>query len=243
MKDLTRELKKLTLTNDTLQKQLIRSFQDILSIVNTLYTTEARQHPQLVVENQETIVGYTQKDPWENEVLITLIHTYQNKSFDDLIRTSTKQSVRRDKQLIGQNEEITPILTDLETYFDAHELLTQKYNPTDIKNAQDQLRPLSQSSQLLDQLRENIRYYKDFSDKLKKTVEKLVRLDEEKAAARIEEIQEMKLNEILYELSNYMYNYYDYTNYPYLSEIISQIIKRKYPNADANIKDLLEKLS
>ncbi len=211
--------------------------------MNTLHTTEARQHPQLVVENQETIVGYTQKDPWENEVLITLIHTYQNKSFDDLIRTSTKQSVRRDKQLIGQNEEITPILTDLETYFDAHELLTQKYNPTDIKNAQDQLRPLSQSSQLLDQLRENIRYYKDFSDKLKKTVEKLVRLDEEKAAARIEEIQEMKLNEILYELSNYMYNYYDYTNYPYLSGIISQIIKRKYPNADANIKDLLEKLS
>ena len=183
-----------------------------------------------------------EKEIGREEALKILVDAYKNKQFNDLIEFSTKQSVLRDKQLVGNNAEITTVLSDLEKYFNAEELLTKKFDAAQIKNAQTQLNQIKQQSVLLDKLKENIEYYQDFNNALKETIDKLVNLDKRKVAGGETEIQKLKFQEILSELSNYMYNYYDYGNYPYLSDIVLEIIKRKRQNADADIMDLLKKL-
>ena len=183
-----------------------------------------------------------EREKGKNEVLSSVINSYKNKRFDDLIMSSTKLSVQRDIQLVGNNSEIKPILLDLERYFNAEELLAKKIDSAQIKNAQLQLIQIKQQSVLLDKLKENIDYYEEYNDALKKTTEKLVVLDTVTDAKGDASVQKLKFNDISSELTNYIYNYYDYVYYPYLSDIVLEIIKRKQPNADADITDLLRKL-
>ncbi len=51
-----------------------------------------------------------------------------------------------------------------------------------------------------------------------------------------------KLNKILSELSKFIFDYnFNFVDYPYFSDIVLDIIKRKQPNPDADIVDLLKK--
>ena len=186
---------------------------------------------------------HEEKEKGKNEVLANIVNSYKNNKFDDLIKSSTKPAVRRDMQLVGNNMEmeVKQILSDLEKYFDAEELLAKKFDAAQIGKAQLQLNQIKQPSKLLDKLKENIEYYKDFSDKLKERVENLVELDKQKVAVD-SETRKMKFQLIVTELSNYMYDYDEYGNYPYLSDIVLEIIKRKKSNADADIRDLLIRL-
>jgi hypothetical protein len=185
---------------------------------------------------------HEEKEKGKNEVLADVVNRYKNKTFDDLIKSSTKLSVGRDRQLVGDNAEIQPILSGLETYFHTEELLAKKMDAGQMNDARIRLNQIEQSSALLDKLKEDLEYYKDFNDELKKTIEKLVDLDKRKTADSDAEIQKLKFNEIVSELADYMYNYYDYGHYPYLSDIVLEIIKRKRPDADADLMDLLGKL-
>jgi predicted N-acyltransferase len=146
-------------------------------------------------------------------------------------------------QLVGKYDiEINPILLDLEAYFEVSELLEQKHNAIQIKNAQAKLTQIKRESVSLDKLKEDVEYYKGFNDELKLTIGKLIDIDRRKVAGDNQEIQELKRNEISSILFDYIYNYYDYANYPYLSNTILEIIKRKSPNPDADVSDLLTKL-
>jgi DNA repair exonuclease SbcCD ATPase subunit len=194
---------------------------------------EKQAHEQKLLE---------EKEKGKNEALADVVNSYKNKTIDDLIKSSTKLSVRRDRQFVSDNAEVKAVLSDLETYFNAEELLAKKMDAGQLNDIRVQLNEIKQQSALLDQLRENLEYYKNFNDELKKTIEKLVDLDKRKVADSDTEIQKLKFNEIVSELADYMYNYYDYGNYPYLSDIVLEIIKRKRPNADADITDLLKKL-
>ena len=58
-----------------------------------------------------------------------------------------------------------------------------------------------------------------------------------------DEIIKSKLNKILSELSTFIFGYnFNFVDYPYLTDIVLEIIKRKQPNPDADINDLLEKI-
>ena len=60
---------------------------------------------------------------------------------------------------------------------------------------------------------------------------------------RFEKIVKSKLNKIISELSNFIFVYnFNFIDYPHLSEIVLEIIKRKQPNPDADISDLLKKI-
>ena len=133
-------------------------------------------------------------------------------------------------------------MNDLLIYFNAEELLNKKFDAIQIKNAQVLLSQIKRESKLLDALKENVTYYQDFNTAFKETIGKLINLDKRKSADGDSEIQKLKFNEIVTELTDYMYNYYDYAKYPYLSDIMLEIIKRKRQKADMNILDLLSKL-
>ena len=234
-----------------LNKNKIKEERDnLLKKVDSLNAVISKQN-QLIVDKDKQIINEkanakTSADSAKNngkaEAFSSIINFYKNHSFDDLIQSSTLESIGRDLQLVGNNPEVNLILNDLQIYFSALELISQKYDAVNIKSAQTQLNLIKQQSKLLDVLKVNVEYYEDFNTDLKKTIEKIVDLDKIKTAAGSPEIQKLKFNEVLSILTDYMYNYYDYAKYPYLSEIMLEIIKRKQPNADSSIIDLLQRL-
>ncbi|MBK8369785.1 MAG: hypothetical protein IPL20_00105 [Saprospiraceae bacterium] len=143
---------------------------------------------------------------------------------------------------MGDNPEIKQVLNDLLIYFSAKDLLLGKFDATRIKNSLAQLKQIKHQSQLLEKLKEDIEYYKDFNVAFKETMNIILSLDKQKSSGGDSEIQKIKFNEIVGILINYMYNYYDYDRYPYLSAIMLEIIKIKKLNADADISHLLKKL-
>ncbi len=310
--DLIREIQKLTLANDSLQKQVIKPLHDSILNLNSSKEIEVsklqkkikdlekekdnlnkkikdfdkdiaslnknkikiekdslQKRVELLTENaaklnleiqgknleiqkinkqidEEKQIGEqkakSEKEIGKNEALTDIVNSYKNKEFDDLIKISTKLSVQRDMQFIGNNVDVKVILSDLEKYFNAEELLANKIDTAQIKNALLKLNQIKQKSELTKQLKENVKYYKDFNDELKKTIEKLIKLDDLTETIGDAAVQKLKFKDIVLELSNYMYDYYDYSNYPYLSDIILKIIKHKKPNADEDLSDLLGKL-
>lgn len=287
---LIQEIQKLTLVNDSLQKQIINPLRDSLihmneshfaeitslkSLIKTLeddkidlmakierfdeniadlsrnnvekdslqkqiesLTATSESYVLKIKETEEKIADEKRK----NRLLTDAANNYIRSQFDDLIQISTILSVQRDIEFFNKIPEVMQILSDLEKYFTAKELLAERFNAARIEKSQTQLNQINQQSALLDKLKEDIEYYKDYNDELKRTIRNLIELDKQKNTGGDREIQKMKFDEIISELANYMYNYYEYGNYPYLSDIVLEIIKRKQANADASIADLLEKL-
>jgi len=224
---------------DNLQYQV----DSLNTIISKLNQTIADKDKQIsTIRQQGDQKAREEKDKGKMEVLTILANTYRDRQFDDLLKLSTKESILRDMQLVGNNDEIKLILNDLQIYFNAQELLSKEYDKLQIENAKTQLNQIKRQSKLLDTLKDNVEYYKDYNGALKETIGKLISLDGRKSADSDTEIQKMKFNEIITMLADYMYNYYDYGNYPYLSDILLEIIKRKQPNADADVSDLLIKL-
>lgn len=177
-------------------------------------------------------------------VLLDIVRGYK-RPFDMLVASSSTQSVQRDMQIVGSISEIKQMLSDLETYFNAKDLLDKKFDKYQIKLAQTKLQSIQQKSKLLDKLKNNIENYQLFHNGLKETVERLIALDgNETVTGMGDEIQKMKFNKILTELSSYIFNYdFNFVDYPYLSDIVLEVIKRKQPDTDADITDLNSKLT
>lgn len=178
----------------------------------------------------------------KTEALTSVIDTYKNQPFDYLILSSNNLILARDKQLVENNPDVIKILNDLQIIFNAKELLSEKFDESRIKNSQMQLSQIKRQSKLLDTLVNDTEYYKDFNNALKETISKLIELDKRKSTSGDSEVQKLKYNDVITILSDYMYNYYDYVRYTYLSGIVIEIIKRKQFNADDDITDLLKKL-
>jgi len=94
---------------------------------------------------------------------------------------------------------------------------------------------------LLDGLKKNLKNYQAFTDGLKESIKKIIELDKNQAVSGMsEDIQKSKLNEI----SQYIFDYdFNLIDYPYLSNIVLEIIKDKQSNPDADISDLLKNLN
>jgi len=199
---------------------------------------------QLSAEKQkiERLVQ-TEKEKGRLEVLAHTIDYYKSNSFDDLLKFSTKQSVRRDLQLVGDSEEVRLVLSDLEKCFAAEELLTSQYEADLIEKAEAQLADIDRTANRLDKLKERISQYQFFYEGFQEVLNKVVVLDNNEAVSGMgQEIQQQKLNKIISEVSRYIFNYdFNFSDYPYISEILREVLKRKQPNADAAITDLLDK--
>lgn len=178
----------------------------------------------------------------QTEALATIVKTYK-KPFNDLIKISSKESVQRDISIVGNNQDINHVLHDLKMYFSALELLSKKFDLTQIRNAQIQLNQIQHESTLLDKLKKNIDMYQRYNEGLREVLTRLIALDRlESVAGMNEEIRNKKFNKIMSELTAYFFNYdFNLQDYPYLTEIVLEIIKRKQPNPDYNITDLLNK--
>ena len=252
---------------DSLQRQVIRPLCDSISVLNDKIlelqeqtkniaissnneskTDSLQKQVELISTNLSKAKGSIQEkekqlteEKQKNAVWANAQDIYKNKSFDELIQSSTKLSAQRDLVLFSKDDNIKPILIDLETYFNAKELLAMKFDASQIKNAQTQLNQIKRQSELLDGLKKNLKNYQAFTDGLKESIKKIIELDKNQAVSGMsEDIQKSKLNEI----SQYIFDYdFNLIDYPYLSNIVLEIIKDKQSNPDADISDLLKNLN
>ena len=185
-----------------------------------------------------------EKENGKNEVLNKLVNIYKNNSFDELINSSSIESVQRDKQLIGNNTDIIQIITDLETYFNAENLLSKKYDAEQVNNANSQVTLIKQQSKLVAALKNNLTNFKTFNEGLNAVIQNIIAIDIDESVKNMSPVVvKSKLDKILSELSKFIFDYnFNFVDYPYFSDIVLEIIKRKQPNPDADISDLLKKI-
>jgi hypothetical protein len=185
-----------------------------------------------------------EKEKVRSEILTKIINTYKGKSFNDLIVSSNKLSIERDLLLIGENVELKQVLIDMNQYFEAKLLLEKPFEAEQIKNAQTELNKIKQQSTLLDNLKEQIEQYEKSYKGLKDCINGIISIDKNDGPVSDmgKDAKEKKLNKILTEISNYIFNYdFNFTEYPYLSSILSQVIKVKFPNPDQDISKFIIK--
>jgi hypothetical protein len=214
--------------------------------IASLKSINSEKDKQIISEKQNgNQKAIEEKEKGRNEVLANIINSYKSRTFDDLMVSSTKLSVQHDMQLVGHTAEINPLLSDLKVYFNAKETLEKKYDPIQNKYAQNQLSQIKRESASLDNLTRRIGNYQMFNQGLKEAIEKINSLDQRETVAGMpEEIQKQKFNKIISQISPYIFNYdFNFLDYPYLSDILIELIKRKQPDPDADITDLLKKLN
>jgi hypothetical protein len=181
-----------------------------------------------------------EKEKGKQEALNLIIQTY-HKTFDELVISSTLKSVERDSSIVGDNIEVGQKLLSLQKYFFAEQILSEKYDEQKVITAQTQISGLDQT-ELVKNLNGKLLKYKLCNDGLKTTIDSILLIDKQ-FIGNDDYTREMKLQKILSRLAWYFRNYrFNFTDYPYLSEIVLEIIKLKQKDADTNISFLLNKL-
>lgn len=246
---LKRELKQTNdLSTEIVQlKDSIQSLENhLVQLEEQLLEKESMTDSLRFLKEQYRQMQQKSEQEYENGkqfVLNKLIITYE-KPFDTLISTSLLSFMQRDIHLIGKNEKFELALEDLDNYLSAKTLLSQKYESSHINNAIQQLKQIKQQSEQLDLLKEQLTNYQTYNDGLKELIAKINNIDSQEIAEVFSEaIQKTKQNKILSEVSDYLFGYdFNPAEYPYLSDILFEILKRKQPNPDADISDLLNQL-
>ena len=182
-----------------------------------------------------------EKEAGKQEVLSRIVQTY-NKPFDDLVKSLTINVVNRDSSVIGSNTEAQPTLLSLQKYYIAEQTLYEKYDEQKVKLALAQLSSIEQTNSVKN-LTDKIDTYKLRNDGLKATIDKILKIDLVTHDEFDDKSQKEKLNDILSELAWYFRNYgFNFTDYPYLSGIVLEIINQKQKNASKDISGLKQKL-
>ena len=298
--DLIKEIQKLTLVNDSLQKQVIKPLNDSILRLNsslgieitklnkqikkenelikkinilesniaelnkntskiaidnlsakndTLNEKIAELNNIIIVKNSEIIKekengvkkAIQEKEKGKQEVLSQIIQNY-SIPFDELIKISTLKTVDRDMSLVGNNKEVQKILLNLQRYLNSEKVLNDKFDEKKVKDAKAQLLSIEQTDSSVLKLTERLSDYKLCSDALKTTINEILEIDKTKTAVT-DKSRNDKLLSILDRLASYIRNYsFNFIDYPYLNEIVLEIINRKQKDPNTDITDLNSKL-
>lgn len=236
--ELNKEIKTLENSVAKLNKNKIKVERDSLQAkIDSLTKKEKELNEQISIKDKQII---QEKEKGKEEALNQILQTY-NKPFDELIKNSSLKTVERDMSIVGDKTVVQQTLLSLQKYFNSEQVLSEKYSEQNVANAITQLKSIEQTELVL-KLTENLTNYKMRNDELKKTIDKILEIDK-KFVANDEYTQKIKLNDILAEIAWYIRNYrFNFFDYPYLSEIILEIIKLKQKDANTDIANLKEKL-
>lgn len=237
---------KLTLENLKLQDQikLLTEKNNALNLINI-------KNINLIADKDIKIkdVAIKEKENGKNEFLNIIINTYKNKKIDDIISFSTMKGIERDQRLVGNNSEVSEILTDLETYFKAKELFNQKFDLNQSNLFKSKLIQIKWESVLIKNLIEKLENYNTLSIKLKESITSISIYDDKSNKKYIigegvnKTTRQLKLNLIFSDLLPFVFDYdLKYDDYPYLFDIVLDVIKRKQSNTDEDISDLFKKI-
>lgn len=169
------------------------------------------------------------------------IEKYYEQDFEELIAFTSLEIVIRDSAIV-KSAKSKDNINKLRQYFLIKESLTLPFNEESNKVAQDQLSSLPKTPSV-EKLKETLEVYSICVDELQKYIVKIIELDR---ILQVNDRSSKKKREKQEEISGYLTEYiveYEAMNYPYLLNIVLEIMQRKQNNVDAPIEDLYERLS
>lgn len=248
--ELSRKNKDLGSTITDLNKNKIKLERDSLkincdSLINKLKDAQENisKQKKLVDEERERCKHKTsqEKDIGKREILNQIIQTY-TKPLDELIINSTIKSVERDISIVGDKTVVQQKLLSLQIYFNAEQVLNEKFSEQRVTYALNQLKSLEQTALVL-KLNDKLTKYKLVCyDGLKTTIDKIIEIDK-KFVANDDFTQKEKLKDVMGEIAWFIRNYkFDLMEYPNLSSIVLEVIKLKEKDANSDVSFLKDKL-
>ena len=210
----------------TENKKLIRD----LEVKNA--ESKAEYERNLVAKKEEGIQSI------KNQLLI-----FYDKPFDQLVEVTSKGSIQRDIALLGVDSKVHEKLMNLQIYHESKLLLTEKFNLARVQMVLEQLTAMEQTEAVKKSI-ELLSNYKLRFEGLQETLTNLIQLDSESFGADNEGLSKRKFDKILNQLTTYFYDYEIKLNeYPYLAEVITEIIQKKQVEIDADLSYLKERLN
>jgi len=228
---------KIKIERDNLQAKCDSLIIKVKELENLISAKDKQIAQEKELGQQKSI---QEKEKGKSEILNLIIQTY-NKPLDELIINTNIKSVERDMSIVGDKTVVQQKLLSLQKYFNSEQVLNEKYSEQRVENALTQLKSIEQTELVL-KLIDKLSKYKLCNDGLKTTIDKILEIDK-KFVANDEYTQKTKLNDVLAEIAWYFRNYrFNFIDYPYLSEIVLEIIKLKQKDANTDIAILKEKL-
>lgn len=228
---------KIKVERDNLQAKCDSLIIKVKELENLISAKDKQIAQEKELGQQKSI---QEKEKGKSEILNLIIQTY-NKPLDELIINTNIKSVERDMSIVGDKTVIQQKLLSLQKYYNSEQVLNEKYGEQKVENAITQLKSIEQTELVL-KLIDKLSKYKLCNDGLKKTIDKILEIDK-KFVANDEYTQKTKLNDVLAEIAWYFRNYrFNFIDYPYLSEVVLEIIKLKQKDANTDIAILKEKL-
>lgn len=213
------------------EKKKAEKVKDIKAERDSLMTQNAALQIRLDNEKKE------QFDAGRKSVL-GLIEQAYSSDFDVLVQSTSLKTVQRDLPFV-EDATIKKKMQDLQSYFEAQQVLCEKYDEQKVVAAQSKINSLPKTN-AVKALGESLVNYKFSFDALRETINKIKERDQ-KIIANDDYSEYRKMKEILEELSDYFYNYsFDFAEYPYLSGIVMEIINHKQKDANADISNLMK---
>lgn len=228
---------KIKVERDNLQAKCDSLIIKVKELENLISAKDKQIAQEKELGQQKSI---QEKEKGKSEILNLIIQTY-NKPLDELIINTNIKSVERDMSIVGDKTVIQQKLLSLQKYYNSEQVLNEKYGEQKVENAITQLKSIEQTELVL-KLIDKLSKYKLCNDGLKTTIDKILEIDK-KFVANDEYTQKTKLNDVLAEIAWYFRNYrFNFIDYPYLSEVVLEIIKLKQKDANTDIAILKEKL-
>lgn len=217
---------------DDLEKERKKAekIKDVKAERDSLMTQNTALQIRLDKEKKE------QFDAGRKSVLGRIEQAYSS-GFDVLVQSTSLKTVQRDFPFV-EDATIKKKMQDLQSYFEAQQVLCEKYDEQKVVAAQSKINSLPKTN-AVKALGESLVNYKFSFDALRETINKIKERDQ-KFIANDDYSENLKMKEILAELSDYFYNYsFDFAEYPYLTGIVMEIINRKQRDVNADISDLM----
>lgn len=234
------------------EQEKIELKQEVETALNKVAERDSKIE-QLETENtkikKEKREQYTERfNKGRTEILDQIRNKYQGKSFDELIAKSNFEGVIFDIQLLSNNKtQPLQIMNDLKTYFEAQKQLVKKYNSQEIDKVLNSLKNIELTGKVKELIL-TLESYKSISDELTKAIEGIIDLDNRKSVyGQPKEILLKKYEEITGEFFSLLYleiskNNLSLSDFPYIIEVVDEMLAVKRNGLDTDMSDFLEKV-
>jgi len=233
-----------------LEKNKVKDERDTLQAQFDLEKNRADSLDTLVVQKDLLIAdeeergarkSIQEKEEGRQEVLNRIIQTYQEQPFDDLIKSFTLNTVERDMLIVGDKIEEHQTLMKLKKYFKSEQVLNEKFNELKVEIALAQILSLEQT-ELVKGLAVKIENYKSRNLALIRTINEILEIDKS-LNGNDNSIKDKKRAKVWMKLSWFIRHYrFNFSDYPYLTERVIDIIDQKEKNPNTDITYLLDEL-
>jgi len=216
----------------------VDSLKDQITKLNSMVSEKDQQVSRERERGVEKAIQAKEKG--KVEIILDVMQIY-SKPFDELAKSTRINIIDRDLSIFQVKDSIPDVLYGLQRYFSAELVLSEKFNKQKVNAALTIVDSLEQT-ELVYNLKDKLELYEDRNEGLKEAIKKIIDIDSQFIANDFN-TKQMKVQRIFNQFSDYFYNFrFDFSDYPYLSEIIFEIMNQKQSDANADIRHFIDKL-